>query len=138
MPKKKARPTKLEKLYNKYKDAGIFQTQSETETFKMLLTASLEYLHAEFEIAFAEFLPMFQHEGITYEAKFIDNLHQYKGSYIHFKRDDQHCKMDFKNRYLYRYDFHFFGEDVRCNLAQLDTRFLIQYLNDRLYKRKPF
>jgi len=125
----------LQDFYKSLSDAGVFDNIEHTDTFKQLLAANSEYVLSEFEIAFAEFLPMLHHEGITYEAGFNDHVHLYKGSFILFKRQHKLCRMDLQNRYSYRYDHHFFGEDTRCNYGQLETRLLIGYLNDRLYEK---
>lgn len=58
----------------------------------------------EFEIEFADQLPLLKESGINWSAHFNNNRYHYQGSYILFKKDGKALKMDFNNKNSYRYE----------------------------------
>lgn len=96
--------TKLQQLSLKIRHRKAHALVEQKQKEKAEREAKLKEILKEFEIGFAEQLPLLSEANITYSAHF-NTKYENDGTYIEFTRGDKSLKMDFSKRNLYRYEY---------------------------------
>lgn len=78
-------------------------SEQESNQVKAQKDKALALLISEFEIGFADELPLLKSSGISYSAHY-NSAYEHEGSYIKFTLKDKTLKMDFSHRAAYRYE----------------------------------
>ncbi len=103
--------SKLTDEVQRIKEGIAEKEKAKQEAVELELFKGREQLLKEFEIGFAEVIPLLKEEGIEYSAHY-NTQWTYQGAYILFKKGDRELKMDFLNRDRYRYEYNSYKEQV--------------------------
>lgn len=94
--KDQAKEFKAQKLAEKTKEADTIEAEHQEH---------LKHLETEFNIRFADALPLLKAEGITVSFHKQNKRYKHMGTYVQFTKGAAILKMDFSNRSSYRYEY---------------------------------